>query len=105
MNRILIIIALIGAIFSGGLFLGYQLATGQVAKKTVKVANTKIENHNEDTISLQRHSNDIAKIQKSYEKKLRELSLVPRGDSCNIGDFERVWNEAISITNSVQLSD
>ena len=105
MNRILIIIALIGAIFSGGFYLGYNQATGKVAKETVKVANAKIENHNEDTISLQEHTNDIAKIQKSYEEELRKLNLVQRSDTCNISDYERLHNEAVSIANNVQFED
>jgi hypothetical protein len=90
----------IGAILSGAFLFGVDYQKGKQAKKEVKIIIKEVINSNEDSISQQKHTNDIAKIQKSHEKELRELRLVVGGDICAIGDIERLWNEAAIVANS-----
>ena len=83
----------------------YQVVTGREAKKDKKVIIEIVENHNEDLISQQEHSNEIAKIQKQYEAKLSAINLVSSVDTCPISDFERVWNEAAAVANSYTIQN
>jgi hypothetical protein len=105
MNRLLLVGGIITAIFLSGVTIGYKLATGKQAKKEVKVITEIVENQNEDIISIQEHTKKVAQLQKQYEKKLANISRVDSPSDCSVSDFERVWNEAIGIANSVHFED
>ena len=98
--KFLAAIVAIGVILSGTFLFGVDYQKGKEAKKEVKIIKAEVEDHNEDTISQQKHTNDIAKIQKSHEKELRKLRLVVSGNTCAVGDIERLWNEAAIVANS-----
>jgi hypothetical protein len=105
MNRLLIAGGLVVAIFVSGVTIGYKLATGKQAKQEVKIITKKVENQNEDIISLQEHTKEIAKLQKQYKQKLANIPVVVSPSDCSVSDYQRVWDEAIGVANTVHVED
>jgi len=98
-------------------YLTYNYVTGQEAKKEVKVITDKVENHNEDVISLEEHTKQIESLARAYETQLDSIEPIRLPpitiyetadlDSCLklIDEHERMYNEAIGIANTVSFEN
>ena len=105
MIKVYLSIILLVGVISSSFWAGYQVASGREAKRENKVIKAEVINHNEDIISLEKHTNEIAEIQKRYQKELAKLSLVQPDSVCAVDDFSGLWNEAIAITNSMHIEN
>lgn len=91
MIRLQIIIGIL--IISHGLvgYFTYNYAKGQEAIADNKIVKTKIENHNNDQVELQKHTTSV-KTETETAKQHNDGIVIPAND-CNSVDIERVWNE------------
>jgi hypothetical protein len=103
--KFLAAIVAIGVILSGTFLFGVDYQKGKEAKKTVKIIKAEVEDHNEDTISLEKHTAIIAQKQKEYQASLDSIPLVDNSITCGISSYERVYNEAIASVNSMHFEN
>jgi len=104
MNRILLGVGLAALLFASGVTVGYKIHKGKTAEQDKKIIINKVVDHNEDIITLQEHTKQIAEIEKRYKKQLADIPRV----SVNTPDcpeFRRVYNEAVRSANSVSFED
>ena len=105
MIKVYLAIGIIIAIATSSFTIGYKLATGNVAKKEVKVITANIEDYNEDAKIIKTHAKYVAKLQKQHEEELANIPLVYIHSDCSTSDFERLWNETISTSNKLSVEN
>ncbi len=103
--KIIAVLIFAAASYSGAFFFGVDYQKGKQAKKEVKVIYKKVKDHNEDIISLEKHTAIIAQKQAEYKKSLDDISLVDSSSDCPVSDLERVYNSTIDAANSVHFED
>lgn len=97
---------LFAVLYTGGSFLfGVDYQKGKEAVKDNKIIIADVGNHNEDVISLEKHTAIIAKKQAEYKKSLDSIPLAVPDIDCDISGLERVYNETIEAANSVHFEN
>lgn len=105
MYKLLAGVGIAAAIFASGIGIGWKLNAGKEAEEDLNIVTEEVENHNEDVITLQAHTVEI----ENYKRKLAEAnSRIPTIDStidCPVSEFERMWNQAVTNTNTMRITD
>jgi predicted negative regulator of RcsB-dependent stress response len=99
---------LLGAFAASNLFTAwatYQVQSGKNAKKEIQVIIEKVDNHNEDIITLAKHSETIAKMEREFERSIRAIPRVNTINNCSVDEFKRVYNEANRAANSMSIEN
>ena len=86
-------------------FIGYQLSSGKEAKQDIKIIKKQVVNHNEDALSIEKDSKNVAEKQAEHKESLERIPLVIPDTTCACDNYERLYNESNAVANSVHFED
>lgn len=72
---------------------GADSVRAEKAEEVVEVLIDEVENHNEDTISLQEHNRIVENAKATAKRNNSRVARVGDSVVCPVDEFERMWHE------------